>query len=161
MTQASLELDSRSTTGARASLVETRNPYAGRVRRCLALTLLVALSGCGTSEQQKVVAAIRASDAAWDRGDLDAGCAWLTERARSAFLQDSPDPGARSCSEAFAVVEEQQVAEFGVAEAELVVSEPARMTSVRVNGDTAVVNYSDGEQRRLRKIHGRWLIDSY
>jgi ketosteroid isomerase-like protein len=125
------------------------------------VTLLLGLSGCGASERQQVVAAIRASDAAWDRGDLDAGCAWLTQRARSAVLRGSPHPGARTCSEAFAVVEEQQATEFGVSEAELVSSEPARMTSVRVDGDTAVVSYSDGAQRRLRKIRGRWLIDSY
>jgi hypothetical protein len=135
--------------------------YARRVRRLLGLSLLAAFWGCGASEQQKVVAAIRASDAAWDRGDLNAGCALLTDRARRAFLKDSPNPGARSCREAFTVVEEQRTSDFGVSEAELVESEPPRMTEVRVNGDTAAVTFSDGRQTRLRKAHGRWLIDSY
>jgi hypothetical protein len=104
---------------------------------------------------------VRASDAAWARGDLAEGCASLTGRARKAFLENSPNPSAPTCREALAVGKEQQTA-FGVAEAELIESDaPRRMTSVRVNGDTAVANFSDGRQSRLRKIHGRWLIDSW
>lgn len=130
------------------------------MRRLLALIVLAILSGCGASEQQKVAAALRASDTAWARGDLDEGCASLTERARKAFLESSPNPRAPNCREAFTVDTQQQTA-FGVSEAELVESKaPRRMTSVRVNGDTAVVNFSDGRQSRLRKIRGRWLIDS-
>jgi hypothetical protein len=130
------------------------------VHRLLALSVIAGLTGCGASEQQKVVAALRTSDTAWARGDLDEGCAWLTERARKAFLESSPNPRAPDCREAFTVDTEQQTA-FGVSEAELIESEaPRRVTSVRVDGDTAVVNFSDGRQSRLRKIHGRWLIDS-
>jgi hypothetical protein len=130
------------------------------MRRLLALIVLAGLSGCGASEQQKVVAALRASDAAWARGDLDEGCASLTGRAREAFLQSSPNPGAPNCREALTAVKQQQTP-FGVSEAELVESEaPRRVTSVRVDGDAAVVNFSDGHQSRLLKIHGRWLIDS-
>jgi hypothetical protein len=137
-----------------------RDPYACRVRWILALAVLAALSGCGASEQQKVVAAVRAWNAAWDRGDLNAGCTWLTDRARRTFLRGSPNPGASSCRQAFTVGKEQQTS-FGVSEAELVQSDPPRMTEVRVHGDTAVVSFSDGTQSRLRKIRGGWLIDSY
>jgi hypothetical protein len=124
------------------------------VHRLLALSVVAGLTGCGASEQQKVVAALRASDTAWARGDLDEGCAWLTERARKAFLESSPNPRAPDCREAFTVDTEQQTA-FGVSEAELIESEaPRRVTSVRVDGDTAVVNFSDGRQSRLSTAIG-------
>jgi hypothetical protein len=141
--------------------VKSVKTYDLSVRWLFALLLLAALSGCGASEQQKVIAAVRASDAAWDREDLDVGCAWLTERARRAFLKSSPNPGASTCREAFTVVKGQQTP-FGVSEAELVESNIARrMTGVRVDGESAVVTFSDGSRRSLRKIRGRWLIDSY
>ena len=76
--------------------------------------------------------------------------------------QDSPNPGARTCREAFAVLEEEQPHEpNAVLLAKVIAPETPRMIRVRVHGDTAVVTCSDGDERRLRKIHGRWLIDSY
>ena len=35
------------------------------------------------------------------------------------------------------------------------------MTGIRVDGDTAVATYSNGDRTPLRKVDGRWLIDSF
>jgi hypothetical protein len=35
------------------------------------------------------------------------------------------------------------------------------MTDIRIDGATAVASYSNGARTRLRKVGGRWLIDSY
>lgn len=70
------------------------------MRACLAFILIAVLAGCGASDQQRVVATLRASDAAWDRGDLDVGCSWMTERARRRVMADGLNPRARTCAEA-------------------------------------------------------------
>jgi hypothetical protein len=40
-------------------------------------------------------------------------------------------------------------------------AEPVRLTRIRVDGDTAIATYSNGDRPQLRKINGRWLIDSF
>ena len=137
-------------------------PYFGTVRRLFGLISLVATAGCGASAQQEVAATIRASDAAWERGDLDEGCALMTERARKDLLKFSSNPVARSCREAFEVVEEDPPPrDVAYLVAEIVESEPPRMTGIRVSGDTAVATYSNGRERELRKVNGRWLLDAH
>ena len=131
------------------------------MRGFIVLGLIASLAGCGASDQQKVAAAIRASDAAWDRGDLDEGCSWMTERARRRYMASGINSHARTCSEAYEYEAVQADMAFGVSEAELVSSEPPRMTGIRVNGDIAVASYSNGDRTRLRKVNGRWLIDSF
>jgi hypothetical protein len=108
-----------------------------------------------------VAAAIRASDAAWERGDLDEGCSWMTERARRRFMDDGINPHARTCSEAFEPGAIESHRAFAVIDAEIVPSEAPRMTTIRVNGDAAVASYSNGDRTRLLKLNGRWLIDSF
>jgi hypothetical protein len=132
------------------------------VRGFIVLGLLVFLAGCGASEEDKVEAVIRASDAAWERGDFDAGCSWMTERARRRYMDEGINPDARRCSEAyeFDAVETDTVGDLA-ATAEVVASEPPRMTGIRVDGATAVASYSNGDRTRLRKVDGRWLIDSF
>jgi hypothetical protein len=39
-------------------------------------------------------------------------------------------------------------------------AEPPRMTGIRVDGDTAVARYPNGERTRLRRLN-HWLIDSF
>ena len=53
------------------------------------------------------------------------------------------------------------VANVGVTIVELIESERPRMTGIRVDGDTAVATYSNGDRTPLRKVDGRWLIDSF
>jgi hypothetical protein len=131
------------------------------VRGFIVLGLLVFLAGCGASEQEKVAAVIRASDAAWERGDLDEGCSWMTERARRRYMDEGINPHARTCSEAYEFDAVEPDTAHDLAYAEIVPSEPPRMTDIRVDGATAVASYSNGERTRLRKINGRWLIDSF
>ena len=145
----------------RADCEDSPRRYLAPVRWLLGLTLLVAIAGCGASEQQKVAAAIRFSDGAWDRGEVDEGCSWLTGRARREFLKDSPNPRAGSCREAFEVIEKPPSLGGVTLLAVIVEYEPPRMTRIRVNGDSAVVTFSDGDDRQLRKVDGRWLIDAY
>jgi hypothetical protein len=131
------------------------------MRGFIVVGLLVFLAGCGASEQEKVAAVIRASDAAWERGDLDEGCSWMTERARRRYMDGGINPHARTCSEAYKFdTVELDAAEVG-AYAEIVPSEPPRVTNIRVDGATAVASYSNGDRTRLRKVNGRWLIDSF
>ena len=40
-------------------------------------------------------------------------------------------------------------------------AEPPRMTGIKVDGSTAVASYSNGDRIQLRKVNGRWLIDSF
>lgn len=132
------------------------------MRRFIALGLLVFLASCGASEQEKVAAVIRASDAAWERGDFDEGCSWLTERARRRYIDEGINPHARTCSEPyeFEASGSDTSGDLAVV-AEIVPLEPPRMTNIRVDGDTAVASYSNGDRTRLRKVNGRWLIDSF
>ncbi len=133
------------------------------MRGFIALGLLVLLAGFGASEQERVAAVIRASDAAWERGDLDEGCSWMTERARRRYMDEGINPHARTCSEAyeFDAVEPDTADDRAYTYAEVVPSEPPRMTDIRVDGATAVASYSNGDRTRLRKVNGRWLIDSF
>ena len=131
------------------------------MRGFVVLGLLVFLAGCGASDQEQVAAAIRASDAAWDRGDLDEGCSWMTERARRRYMDQGINPHARTCSEAYEFDAVELDTADSLAYAEIVPLEPPRVTSIRVDGATAVASYSNGDRTRLRKVNGRWLIDSF
>jgi hypothetical protein len=134
------------------------------VRAFVALGLIVFLSGCGASEQQRVAATLRASDAAFERGDLDDGCSWLTERARRRFMADGINPRARTCDQAYTAPTTIMPTEGTViVETLSAVDDPEapRMTDIQIDGDRAVARYSNGGRTRLQKVHGRWLIDSY
>lgn len=61
------------------SAIRRSKAYVDGVRWLLCFVVLVAGAGCGASEQQRVAATMRAYDAAWDRGDLDGACSWLTK----------------------------------------------------------------------------------
>ena len=105
---------------------------------------------------------IHASDAAWERGDFDEGCSWLTERARRRYIDEGINSHARTCSEAYEFeAAEPDTADALAVTAEIVPLEPPRMTNIRVDGDTAVASYSNGDRTRLRKVNGSWLIDSF
>src|SRR5262245_1956310 len=124
------------------------------MRGLMVVGLVVMLAGCGASEQQKVEAVVRATDAAFERYDVDEVCARMTTRARQRYMQDGTNPRARTCSEA---TEDTDTAEFGVTFAtvlEIGPSDPPRLTDIRVDGDAAVAIYSDGHRTRLRRIDG-------
>jgi hypothetical protein len=126
------------------------------------MSLLVVLVGCGASDQQEVAAVLRSSDAAWDRRDFDEACWWMTARARRDYMGDAIGPGARTCSEAYESRPVEQVPGTATTVALVVVSaKPPRLTDIRVNGNTAVASYSNGDRTQLRKVNGRWLIDSF
>lgn len=38
---------------------------------------------------------------------------------------------------------------------------PPRLTDIRIDGARAVATYADGNRTQLRKVDGRWLVDSY
>lgn len=133
------------------------------MRALVAVGLIALLAGCGASEQQHVAATIRASDAAWDRGDLDDGCSWMTERARRRFIADGINPRARTCSEAYEPPANETTAGTLIFATLTAVEHPdaPRVTHIRIYGDRAVARYSNGGPTQLRRVRGRWLIDSY
>ena len=78
-------------------------------------------------------------------------------------MSDAINPGARTCAEAYAtdshaVEPDPDTAYFYAA---VVPVKPPRVTGIRVDGDTAVASYSNDDRTRLRKVDGRWLIDSF
>ena len=131
------------------------------MRGFIVLGQLLLFTGCGASAQQEIAAVIRASDTAWERLDFDDGCSWMTERARQRYMSDAINPGARTCGEAYQhhAVEPDPDAAHSYAAA--VPIEPPRVTGIRVDGDIAVATYSNDDRTRLRKVDGRWLIDSF
>jgi hypothetical protein len=131
------------------------------MRRVIALASIVFVAGCGASAQQEVAAVIRATDAAWERGDVEDACSRMTKRAQQQYIEAGIDPHARTCTAAYDSDPVQESTEMLVQTLVVTEIEAPRITSIRVSGDRAVAIYSYGDPTRLRKIKGRWLIDSF
>lgn len=127
------------------------------MRRLIVASLLVLFAGCGASSQHEVAKVIRSSDAAWARGDVAAACSHMTDRARRAYVV----AGVEICDEAHAFDTVKSKGNVVVQHLYVHDHEPPHMTGIRVDGDTAVASYSNGDPTTLRRLNGRWLIDSF
>jgi hypothetical protein len=81
----------------------------------------------------------------------------MTDRARRAYVV----AGVELCREAHPFNSVEQSGHMVVQHLYVYDHEPPHVTAIQVDGDTAVASYSSGDPTTLRRLNGRWLIDSF
>ncbi len=113
-------------------------------RMFLIIVASLTVAGCGDGEKEQIRATLDADGEAWKRQDWAAACALRTEAGRRGLCPDEPDADTVAGSEAIITF----------------VTTDAGPPEIDVDGDRATVRYKSGSTTRLRKVDGRWLIDS-
>jgi len=124
------------------------------VRRALPV-LVLALAGCGGSDEEQIRDAVDDYREAFLAGDAAGTCSHFTEKSRREFASSR---GRATCRDAIAAARDELSAEDRAEFRGL------RVDRVKVDGDQAVVTLAASGTRRVTgwrmvKIEGTWLLD--
>lgn len=124
------------------------------MRRALPV-LVLALAGCGSSDEEQIRDAVNDYRDAFLEGDAAGTCSHFTEKSRREFASSRGRP---TCHDAVAQARD------GLSAEDRAEFRGLRVDRVKVDGDQAVVTLAAPGTRRVTgwrmvKIEGTWLLD--
>lgn len=116
------------------------------MRRFTVLAFLTfAVAGCGSADDERAIrATLEARNAALTTHQFERACELLTDAAQREWGCVLPDN---------TTLGNEAIVTFNF--------RTPRIADIDVDGDRAEVRYGSGEPTRMRKVGGRWLIDTF